>query len=155
VTGAALAHLEKLPRLSFVKLYGTKVERAGALKFKEAMNLPDDKLDYRKGAFLGVGCMRIENACVLSTVHAGSPAEKAGLQRDDVLVRFGDQKVSDFAALTAMISQLDSRDVAEIEVQREVEDGDGNIRTKNIVVKATLVPWDVKLAVENGQKGRP
>jgi len=152
LTGAALVHLDKLPRLAFVKLYGTKVPRADALKLKETLNLPEDKLDYRKGAFLGVGCMRIENACVLSTVHPASPAEKAGLERDDVLVRFGDAKVTDFAVLTALISQLDAGDVAEIEVQREVEDADGRIRTRNIVVKATLAPWDVKLAVENGQR---
>ncbi len=152
LTGAALAHCRKLPRLSLVKLYGTKIARADALKFKEAVNLPEDKLDHRQGAFLGVGCSRIENTCVLTTVHAGSPAEKAGLLRDDVLIRFGGAQVADFAALTAMISQLDSGDVVEIEVQREVEDDDGQIRTKKIVVKATLAPWDVELAVENGQR---
>jgi hypothetical protein len=152
VTGAALAHMQKLPRLSFVKLYGTKIERADATKFQEAQALPADKLDHRKGAFLGVGCMTIDNACVLSTVHAGSPAEKAGLERDDVLIRFGDARVADFAALTAQISQLDSGDVAEIEVQREVEDEEGRLRTKRVVVRATLAPWDLELAVENGQR---
>jgi hypothetical protein len=150
LTAKALSHCGKLPRLNFVKLYGTKIERADVEKFQMATGL--SKIDHRKGAFLGVGCMTIENACVLSTVHAGSPAEKAGLLRDDVLLRFGQTKVDTFETLTGLISQLDSGDVAEIEVQREVEDDQGNIRTRNVVVKATLSPWDVDLAVENGQR---
>jgi PDZ domain len=150
LTAKAISHCGKLPRLNFVKLYGTKIERADVEKFQMATGLA--KIDHRKGAFLGVGCMTIENACVLSTVHAGSPAEKAGLLRDDVLLRFGQTKVDTFETLTGLISQLDSGDVAEIEVQREVEDDQGNIRTKNVVVKATLSPWDVDLAVENGQR---
>ena len=101
LSGAALAHCQKLPRLSFVKLYGTKIERADAVKFKEAVNLPEDKLDHRKGAFLGIGCSPLEEQCIISTVHVGSPAEKAGLLRDDVLLRLGDAKVNNFASLTA------------------------------------------------------
>lgn len=152
LTAKALAHFEKLPRLGFVKLYGTKIERTQVKRFQQATGLPDDKVDLRKGAFLGVGCMTIENACVLSTVHAGSPAEKAGLLRDDVLLRFGAKKVDDFATLTGLISQLDAGDAAEIEVQREVEDEQGNVHTKKVVVKATMSPWSVELAVENGQR---
>ncbi|MCI0362194.1 MAG: PDZ domain-containing protein [Planctomycetaceae bacterium] len=150
VSGKALAHFEKLPRLSFLKLYGTKVERADVEAFLKTTGLPNDKVDHRKGAFLGVGCMTIENTCILSTVHAGSPAEKAGLQRDDVLLNFNGTKIVDFPTLTGLISQLDSGDEAQVEVQREVEDEQGNIRTRKVTVKATLAPWDVELAVENG-----
>jgi len=152
LTAQVLAHCEKLPRLSFLKLYRTKIERADVKAFQKVTGLPDDRVDLRKGAFLGVGCMTIENACVLSTVHAGSPAEKAGLLRDDVLIRFGETKIDTFQTLTGLISQLDAGDAAEIEVQREVEDDQGNIRTRNVVVKATMSPWSVELAVENGQR---
>jgi len=152
LSSKALAHLEKLPRLSFVKLYGTKVERADVEAFLAKTGLPNDKVDHRKGAFLGVGCMTIDGACVLSKVHEGSPAEKAGLARDDVLLSFNGTKVADFATLTGLISQLDSGDVADVEVQREVEDEQGNIRTRKITVKATLSPWDAELAVENGAR---
>jgi hypothetical protein len=152
LTVRGLGHLEKLPRLSFVKFYGTKIERADVEKFQQTTALPPDKVDCRKGAFLGVGCSRGETSCILSTVHVGSPAEKAGLLVDDVLLRFGESKVDTFETLNGLISQLDSGDVAEIEVQREVEDDQGNIRTRKVVVKATLAPWDVELAVENGER---
>lgn len=152
LSGAALAHCQKLPRLAFVKLYGTKIERADALKFKEAANLPEDKLDHRKGAFLGIGCSPLEEQCIITTVHVGSPAEKAGLLSDDVLLRLGDAKVGTFATLTAHISQRDSGDEVEIEVQRDVEDDDGQIRTKKLVVTAVLAPWPIEPAVENGRR---
>ena len=150
LTGAALDHVQKLPLLSFVKLYGTKVPRADAEKFQLATGLPKEKVDHRKGAFLGVGCLN--GACVISTVHMESPAGKAGLMRDDILIRFGDTKVDTFETLTGMISKLDAGDEIEIEVQRQIEDERGAIRTKNVVVKATLAPWPLKAAVENGAR---
>jgi hypothetical protein len=144
----ALKHLEALPVLSFVKLYGTKVSTEAVEKFQMTTGIP--KVDVRKGAFLGVGCMSIDNECVLSTVHDNSPAAKAGLAHDDVLVRFGQEKVTDFESLTAQIAKLDSGDEVEVEVRRDVEDEQGNFRTKNIVTKVKLGPWPVEAAVQNG-----
>jgi hypothetical protein len=144
----ALAHFEALPVLSFVKLYGTKVSTEAVEKFQMTAGIP--KVDIRKGAFLGVGCMSIDNECVLSTVHENSPAAKAGLAHDDVLVRFGQVKVTDFESLTAQIAKLDSGDEVEVEVRRDVEDEQGNFRTKNLVMKVKLGPWPVAAAVQNG-----
>ena len=147
-TDVSLGHLGELPLLTHTKFYGTKISPMAAQKFMADAGLAD--VDYRKGAFLGVGCTPIDNECVLTTVHGGSPAEKAGLLRDDVLVRFGTAKVDSFKTLTALISQLDAGEEVEIEVRRHVDDDAENIRTKNFVLKATLAPWDVELAVENG-----
>jgi hypothetical protein len=148
VSDAALKHLEALPVLSFVKLYGTKVGPAAAEKFQETTGVP--KVDIRKGAFLGVGCLSIDTECVLSTVHDHSPAAKGGLEHDDVLVRFGQEKVTDFESLTAQIAKLDAGDQVEVEVRRDVEEQPGSYRTKNIVAKVTLGPWPVEAAVQNG-----
>ncbi len=144
----ALKHLEALPVLSFVKLYGTKVSNEAIEKFQMTTGIP--KVDIRKGAFLGVGCMSIDNECVLSTVHDNSPAAKAGLAHDDVLFRFGQSKVTDFESLTAQIAKLDSGDEVEVEIRRDVEDEQGNFRTKNLVMKVKLGPWPVEAAVQNG-----
>jgi S1-C subfamily serine protease len=87
---------------------------------------------------------------VLSTVHKDSPAEKAGLKDEDQLIRFGTAKVTNFDALTELISHLDAGDEVEIEVQREVEDEQGGYRLKKVVTKVTLGPWGVEPAVLNG-----
>jgi S1-C subfamily serine protease len=93
--------------------------------------------------------MTVDNACLLSTVHVGSPAEKAGLVPDDTLLRFGDSKVTDFKALTALISELNVGDTVEVEVERQVEDAAGDVRKKNVVTKVTFGPWPVEVAVRN------
>lgn len=147
LTDAAREHLETLPVLSFVKFYGTRMTPSWVEKFQETSAA---KVDIRKGAFLGVGCMSIDNECVLSTVHDNSPAAKGGLAHDDVLIRFGQSKVTDFESLTAQIAKLDAGDEVEVEVRRDVEDEQGNFRTKNLVMKVKLGPWPVEAAVQNG-----
>jgi hypothetical protein len=150
LTDEALPHLQKLPALNFVKLYGTKVTREGVEKFQVATGLA--KVDHRKGAFLGVGCQNFDGACLISTVHENSPAERAGLERDDQLLRFGNAKVIDFDSLTAEISQRDSGEEVEIEVQRQVLDDEGKIVLRSIVTKVKLGPWEQDLAVQNGMR---
>jgi hypothetical protein len=146
----ALSHLQKLPALNFVKLYGTKITREAVEKFQAATGLA--KVDHRKGAFLGVGCQNFDGACLISTVHENSPAERAGLERDDQLIRFGDAKVIDFETLTTQISQRDSGEEVEIEVQRQVLDDEGKIVLRSIVAKVKLGPWEQDLAVQNGMR---
>lgn len=150
ITDEALEHLQKLPALNFLKLYGTKVNRPAVEKFQAATGLA--KVDHRKGAFLGVGCQNLDGACLISTVHENSPAQKAGLERDDQLVRFGDVKTADFDALTAEISQRDVGEMVEIEVQRQVLDDQGNIVLRAVVLKVKLGPWEQDLAVRNGMR---
>ena len=150
LTDEVLPHLQKLPALNFVKLYGTKVTREGVEKFQAATGLA--KVDHRKGAFLGVGCQNFDGACLISTVHENSPAERAGLERDDQLLRFGNAKVIDFDSLTAEISQRDSGEEVEIEVQRQVLDEEGKIVLRSIVAKVKLGPWEQDLAVQNGMR---
>jgi hypothetical protein len=150
LTDEALAHLQKLPALNFVKLYGTKVTRKGVEQFQAATGLA--KIDHRKGAFLGVGCQNFDGACLISTVHENSPAERAGLERDDQLLRFGEAKVIDFDSLTAEISQRDSGEEVEIEVQRQVLDEEGKIVLRSVVTKVKLGPWEQDLAVQNGMR---
>jgi hypothetical protein len=143
-----LAHLAKMPALGFLKLYGTKTLAADVARFQETSGVAS--VDVRKGAFLGVGCISADNSCAISTVHVGSPAEKAGLAPDDLILRFGGAKVTDFDTLTSLISRLDAGDTVEMEVQREVEDERGNVHLKQVTVKATLGPWGVDAAVQNG-----
>jgi hypothetical protein len=150
LTDEALPRLQKLPALNFVKLYGTKITRAGMEKFQAATGLA--KVDHRKGAFLGVGCQSFDGACLISTVHENSPAERAGLERDDQLLRFGNAKVIDFDSLTAEISKRDSGEEVEIEVQRQVLDDEGKIVLRSVVTKVKLGPWEQDLAVQNGMR---
>lgn len=150
IDDGALPHLQKLPALNFVKLYGTSVTRAGVEKFQAATGLA--KVDHRKGAFLGVGCDQIDGMCLIATVHDNSPAQRAGLQPDDQVVRFGDSKVTDFDSLTAEISVRGVQDEVEIEVKRHGLDDDGNMNLQSVTLKVKLGPWERELAVRNSMR---
>jgi hypothetical protein len=55
----------------------------------------------------------------LSGVRAGSPAAKAGLQRDDVITRIGDMPVTDLQAMTDALRAHKPGDVVPVTVQRD------------------------------------
>ena len=73
------------------------------------------------GAYLGtVPDMAGDAAGVkLSGVRAGSPAEKAGLQRDDVITRIGDMPIPDLQAMTDALRAHKPGDVVPVTVQRD------------------------------------
>jgi PDZ domain len=149
VGDAVLKPLAELPLLGYVKLYGTRITKDGVKEFKNASGV---SVDYRRGAFLGVGGTDLlDGKCRISTLHDDSPAAKAGLLRDDVIVRFGNEAVGNFSSLTELISQCDAGDEVEIEVSRPVLD-DGAPPARNIIAKVKLAPWEVEPAVRNARR---
>ena len=143
-----LEPLAKLPLLNVVKLFGTRVTEQGKKDFLAASG--GVAVDLRSGAFLGVGGLAsLDGTCLISTVHAGSPAEKAGLMPEDVVVRFGTAKVTTFDSLQDLIAQKSIGEEVEVEVVRRGFDDQMNQVVRNIVTKVKFVPWDVGLAVRN------
>jgi hypothetical protein len=73
------------------------------------------------GAYLGtVPDMAGDVAGVrLSGVRSGSPAEKGGLQRDDIITQIGDMKVTDLQAMTDALRAHKAGDVVPITVERD------------------------------------
>jgi hypothetical protein len=145
-----LESLAKLPMLAFVKLYGTEVTKQGVENFKAASGMA--RLDCRRGAFLGVGCLSGVGHCLISTVHDGSPAEKGGIKQEDVIVRFGQVKVQGFDELTEEISKRDVGEEVELELARRAFDDQGNQAAKSVVTTVKLMPWELELAVRNGPR---
>ena len=148
VGDAALAPLGKLPLLSFIKLYGTQVSEAAVERYKDEF---DVTVDFRRGAFLGVGSQDPDN-CKISTVHAGSPAAKGGLLRDDTIVRFGGHDVKTFEMLTDLIRKCNVGDQIEIQVLRPILDDQNNLTHKKVSANLTLAPWELEPAVRNARR---
>ncbi len=59
------------------------------------------------------------NGVRLSGVRGGSPAEKAGIRRDDVITRIGDHAVTDLQAMTDALRAQKPGDVVQVTVERE------------------------------------
>jgi S1-C subfamily serine protease len=68
--------------------------------------------------FIGVQGVNDSAVCRLSRVFPNSPAEKAGLQVDDVVQTFGGKQVSDFASLRSYVEDQEPGAKVAIEVQR-------------------------------------
>ena len=135
--------LKRIKGLSAVKLYGTKISLS---KESLAAALQLDRIDYRRGAFLGVSCQTLANQCELATVNADSPAEKAGLRAGDTIVTFAGKQVADFESLTDAISQHAVDEVVEVVYLRTVIDENGfDTRQQSLTTKVTLGEWAVDL----------
>ncbi|MDX2120803.1 MAG: M28 family peptidase [Gemmatimonadota bacterium] len=73
------------------------------------------------GAYLGTVPDMSENpgGVRLTGVRAGSPAEKAGLRGNDIIIRLGETVVSDLQALTSALRQHKPGDVVELRFLRD------------------------------------
>src|SRR5262249_30025628 len=70
------------------------------------------------GAFLGVGGDPEAKDCRITEVTPGSPAEKAGLQVDDVIVQFDGHKITRFEDLVTRVAQKRPGDEVVVEARR-------------------------------------
>jgi S1-C subfamily serine protease len=138
--------LAELPLLGFLKLYGTQVTKEGVEKFRLASGVA---VDFRRGAFLGVGGKDGDGGCLIGTVHKGSPADKAGILENDVIVRFGGAEVKSFSSLTDLIAPRQHGEEVEIEI---VRDDPTNGTRQVVTVRATLAAWEMETAIQNPRR---
>ena len=75
----------------------------------------------KRGPYIGVQLDEDADDCRIVKVDKGSPAEKAGLQADDVVLRFGKDKVEDLDDLLALIGKRKPGDEVPIRVRRGKE----------------------------------
>jgi hypothetical protein len=127
----AAAHLSQCPRLKRLKLIGTNVSPVGQRQLAAAFGA--ESVDCRRGAFLGITPSVPGESWYITAVSEQSAAEQAGLIPGDVIVKYGDQRVPDFEALTRLISQNNVGDTVQIEVLR-----DGKVLPKTI----TFGEWE-------------
>ena len=144
ITDAALQTLADVPRLSFVdlkyvrigdgaveslakikqaqslRIFGTDMTFAGADKLKAA--LPMAKVDYRRGGFLGVGGSQLSPiGCEIGRLTDNSAAATAGMQLNDIILRYEGQPVESFEKLTELIAHNGVGETVTIDVARDVQ----------------------------------
>ncbi len=131
VTDAAVAHIQPLEDVTRIELYGTKISNAGVETLRKA--LPFTEIEFRRGALLGVTGSVTALDCRFTDVRAGSAADKAGLQVNDLVLCADGKPVSDFRSLTDVISTKTGGDHLKLEIQR-----DG----KSLTVDVVLGEWE-------------
>lgn len=131
VSDRAVAVLRQLQGVDKFRIYGGQLTAAGVEQLRR--DLPNSDIDYRRGAFLGVGCQPGTEGCIVYMVRPHSAAEKAGLLMNDVLLEYDGKKVADYKALTALIAGNVAGDTVTVKVVR-----DGQTLSKRV----TLGEWE-------------
>jgi hypothetical protein len=145
LSDAALKPLEKCKSLITLRLYGTNTTRPAVETLQAGLGLT--KVDYRNGAFLGVGCDTVNGQCIIANVHPNSPADKGGIRDQDTLLTFDGKKIADFQELTACISDYKAGQTVNVELQRIVFDEDNDAAQKKLTVQVTLGEWDKSIFI--------
>ncbi|MDX1314605.1 MAG: M28 family peptidase [Eudoraea sp.] len=101
-----VGELDDDPKLSFRK---TKNESEQVPRFRVAMGVIPDYLFDGKG-------MRIDG------VSEGKPAQKAGLQKGDIVIQMGDSTVTDMMSYMRALSAFEKGDTTSVVVTRDGED---------------------------------
>jgi S1-C subfamily serine protease len=79
----------------------------------------EDDRPRKPAAYLGVGFDLDTDDLVILDVYENSPAEKAGLEPDDVIVRVDGEKVKQRKDLAEVLGSLKPGDKVEIDVRRK------------------------------------
>jgi serine protease Do len=77
--------------------------------------------DQRPAVYVGIVVDRDAKTCKIVEVAKDSPAAKAGLKADDVVISFGGRKVGDMSRLLELLSKRKPGDEVPLEVQRGEE----------------------------------
>ena len=77
-------------------------------------NLNSDIRDEKSYTFLGVNTEKNEDGAVIISVIKNSPAEKAGLQKDDVIYKINDSKIEKPSSLSDIIRAMKPGDKAKV-----------------------------------------
>ncbi len=123
--------------------YAISIEKAEPI-LNELMNLKTRyKVDPSKASYIGVSCQNVEASinqmygipvgAFVKEVVAEGPAEKAGMRRSDVIVKFDGQVIASASELVALLEYYEAGEIVEVVVARASEGG-----YKNVTLTVTL-----------------
>ena len=118
LTDAAVDDWQEGKSASIMMLYGTKITPAGAEALTAATEEAGVRIDFRRGAFLGVGCTQTEAGCTISQIHPNSAAQQEDIRVGDIIVEYAGKPVPDFQTLTSLIGENVAGDTVKIKLQR-------------------------------------
>jgi S1-C subfamily serine protease len=118
ISDAAVPDLTRLKTLASLRLYGTQLSDAGTERLKGVFG---ETADIRRGAFLGVGCDPGQEGCVVYIVRPNTPAEKAGVMVNDVLLEYEGQRLPDYKSLTTLVGRDEPGKTISLKILRGTE----------------------------------
>ena len=137
VDADTLAVLGSLRGVQRIDLFGTGTGPAEARLLAE--QLPDARIDVRRGGRLGVSSTAFSGRCEIRTVEPGSAADQAGLRSGDVVLSIDGDDVASFDELTARLGECAPGEVVRLSVARHGGTADGE--PERIECQVRLDAW--------------
>ena len=107
---AFIMRMPKMPRMKeYNQLYNFNMP-----KWENEDFMKDFKFNFKEGAFLGVVTNENEKGAAIEEVQKETAAEKAGLQKGDIITKVGDKKIEGPEDLVEAISEKKPNDEVEI-----------------------------------------
>ncbi len=111
--------VEKFTNLRELKLWGTNVTSQAGEQLRGKVNFI---VDVRRGAFLGVNYdPENREQLTVTNVRSGTSAERAGVRRGDVIIRYGDKVINGPDDFRGTVSENRPGDVVDIVIVRDGE----------------------------------
>ncbi len=107
------AFIMRMPKVPGVKGY-SKMYRFEGPEWNQDKFMKEFKFDMKGGAFLGVITNENDKGAAIDEVQKETAAEKAGLQKGDIITKVGDQKIEGPEDLVEAISAKNANDEVEI-----------------------------------------
>ena len=137
VDADTLAVLGSLRGVQRIDLFDTGTGPAEARLLAE--QLPDARIDVRRGGRLGVSSTALSGRCEIRTVEPGSAADQAGLRSGDVVLSIDGDDVASFDELTARLGECAPGEVVRLSVARHGGTADGE--PERIECQVRLDAW--------------
>ena len=141
VSNESLNVLKNVRTLTSVRVYGTRATPEVAAELQAGMGA--GKVDFRHGASSASAASRLIRTAI-SRVNKDSPADRAGILQEDIVLSFNDEAVPDFETLTTIISKLKAGDIAELQIQRVALDSNSQPVPRKVTIKVPLGEWPVE-----------
>lgn len=142
---AGLKYVKRVSRVGNIYITpGSKITSEAIVSLKA--ELPGTEVQLRGSAMLGVSCDTFDARLRVNRVQAGSGAEAAGLQANDLIVKFEGNEIHDFQVIIETTRNRKVGDKLTVEIER-----DGAMMTKVI----TLGKWTIKDLASSNPNSTP
>ena len=107
VSAKGVAQLASIDSLQLLQLYGTRLEDNDVAELQTQLNQAGRvvRIDFRRGALLGVTGADNGQSAVVRSVQPGSAAAAAGIHDGDAIRKIDDKPIADFAQLTSEVAK--------------------------------------------------
>lgn len=116
VDNKSVDHFAVHRQMSRLALFGTDVTKEGADRLR--VKLSTTTIDYRNGAFLGIGGEAHQFGFLVTSVRPGTAASRAGMKTHDIIAKYDGVKVVDFPHLTQLIGARRPGEKSHVEILR-------------------------------------